>query len=143
MSFQWSDTKDLGSGGSEGNGDLIELKRLGGGTFGVVYLHTLYPQLLCSARNGSITLAPVPAIAAGVHKITTVKFNFVVASFLQVLPLQIKACRNGSETLYFFMGSYSTLSVRMGWDGNKSVWGVRISPCHGECSTGTSAILLN
>ena len=40
MSFQWSDTKDLGSGGSEENGNLIELKRLGGGRFGVVYLHT-------------------------------------------------------------------------------------------------------
>ena len=40
MSFQWSDTKDLGSGGSKENGNLIELKRLGGGTFSVVYLHT-------------------------------------------------------------------------------------------------------
>src|SRR6267154_222508 len=40
MSFQWSDTKVLGFSGSEENGDLIELKRLGGGTFGVVYLHT-------------------------------------------------------------------------------------------------------
>jgi hypothetical protein len=33
-------SKDLGSSGSEENGDLIELKKLGGGTFGVVYLHT-------------------------------------------------------------------------------------------------------
>jgi len=42
MSFQWSDTKDLGSSssGSGENGDPIGLKRLGGGTFGVVYLHT-------------------------------------------------------------------------------------------------------
>jgi len=40
MSFQWSDTKDLGSSGSEENGDSIGLRRLGGGTFGVVYLHT-------------------------------------------------------------------------------------------------------
>jgi hypothetical protein len=30
----------LGSSGSEENCDLIELKKLGGGTFGVVYLHT-------------------------------------------------------------------------------------------------------
>ena len=40
MSFQWSDTKGLGPSGSEENSDLIELKRLGGGMFGVVYLHT-------------------------------------------------------------------------------------------------------
>ena len=40
MLFLWSDTKDLGFSGSEENGDLIEIKELGGGTFGVVYLHT-------------------------------------------------------------------------------------------------------
>jgi len=40
MSLFHTNLKDLGSSGSEENGDLIELKRLGGGTFGVVYLHT-------------------------------------------------------------------------------------------------------
>jgi hypothetical protein len=58
--FQSSDTKDLGPSGSEENGDRIVLKRLGGGSFGVVYLHTGVCGLVYLPTPGLISYRSSP-----------------------------------------------------------------------------------